>query len=402
MNMRILIDFIIVFGCVNISHAQVHRYMKEPGSEKMIKGKEIGRGELSQQQKKGFYARLVITDDTSVFERWNKPSKKFSFTSMKKTHKGVYFFPLVVFGSAKVDSSGKARVSYILKIIKPNGKVHFEKMFQAWNREYAPKTMQLTEKYLKISMDPPDDYGKYTVEAFVRDENAMVDLQLKGSFDLVKGTALQEKLVMTDDEMSEVMTYFYRDKKIDRIPALLYKFSKMPGFLDRGSHIKYFFAEVYKSFPEAIGEASKVLDKDSSFFNMFLDAVWLSWTKQSKEFLEEIKIKDSSYTKKLLSKAPEPLFGRKILVPRDLDANWAAFMGSGEESYVLNVVKLVKEPSVKPSEDMQAWKVYGAAKWSLTANISQHKKVYKVVKDKYKNTKDKFLKDALKKILGSK
>ncbi len=402
MKMRLFIGLLINFTCVNFSVAQVHTYKKEPGSEKMIKGKKVSNEELSQQQKKGFYARLVITDDNSVFERWNKPSKKFSFTSMKETRKGVSFFPLIVFGGAKVDSSGKAKVSYILKIIKPNGKVHFEEMFQAWNRKYTSKTMQLTEKYLKISMDPPDVYGKYTVEAFVRDENAMVDLQLKGSFNLVKGTALQEKLVMTDDEMNDVMTYFYRDKKVDRIPALLYKFSKMPGVLDRGSHIKYFFAEVYKNFPEAIEEGSEVLDKKSPFFEMFLDAVWLSGTKESTSFLRNVQVKDPSYTKKLLSKTPEPLSRREIRDPRDLDIRWAAFMGSGNESYVLSIASFTKEPAKKPSEDIQAWKLYGAAKWSLAANKNQHKKVYKIVENKYKNTKDKSLRVALKKILESK
>lgn len=372
--------FFVVF---TLSASQLFEHQKIPGTDKISRGKAIPNSKDSKVRD-GFGAQFFITADSTIFDRWERPSEGFSITRMKKIEIGKNFFPSIIFHNPKRDRSGRVRVSYILKVYKPNGDLYFEEYILAWDGMPRHSGMELNQGYITVSMEKSDPLGVYNVKALVRDENSMTDLELETDFELVGKTSEAKESVKTlsDREIDMLLTYFYRDRKIDQIPILLRQLADKKGVLDRHYNLKYFFSEVYRLYPERIGEGAAAISNSGKGFNhFFLDSVWQSDTNEANAYLKkrlgEKGRDDNAYIKALLKKRPENLIDNFVTSPSDLDSLWGAYFGSGEDKYLKKIISnLVLSKSNSTNDKL----IQGAARWSVVSNCKQHEKVLSYVK----------------------
>ncbi len=74
---------------------------------------------------------------------------------------------------------------------------------------------------------------------------------------------------------------------------------------------------------------------------------------------------------------PTPIDTQEISSPAILDMLWANFMATGDERYVKRIITAspwLDSPGVSTEKKI----ISGAARWSLTANARQHKRVLQI------------------------
>lgn len=353
---------------------------KEPGSNTIKAGKTLKKIE-SGKTENGFSAMIALTDELSILERWEKPSEGFTVKTTKKVMKGQYFLPLVFFRGAKVDGSGNTKVSYVLRIIKPDGQKYLEEMLEGWNGKASP-AMNMVRGYVKMCFDPPDQFGKYKYIAFVRDEIGHTQLEIESEIELVKGIE-KSKSALTDAELDKFMHFFYTHKNLKNFIPALQKLDQMPGLVDSHVPLMHFLGHIFAKNSSKFSHWDKDFSLLSQTMKEFIwDGMWLSNTKEGIQYLKKTAVNENDANKKyineLMAKTPPNLLMQPVLEPHDLDKNWISFFATGDQDYVLNVISALDFHSSNQKDQLM---MKSAAKFSLTSNCEQHKKVKNILKD---------------------
>lgn len=84
--------------------------------------------------------------------------------------------------------------------------------------------------------------------------------------------------------------------------------------------------------------------------------------------------------KKVLGAARHDPLARQPMSPGDLDMLWATFMATGNELAVNRIIDVLGRPSPEKGEpgSVEMLLLKGAAKWSLSSNIRQHRRVAEI------------------------
>ena len=84
--------------------------------------------------------------------------------------------------------------------------------------------------------------------------------------------------------------------------------------------------------------------------------------------------------KKVLGAARHAPLARPPTNPNDLDMLWATFMATGSELAVNRIIDVLGRPSPEKGEpgSIEMLLLKGAAKWSLSSNIRQHRRVAEI------------------------
>lgn len=137
---------------------------------------------------RGFTAHLWITEDEEFFRRFAQGGDvKFDGTTLVR--RGVPVFLTLFIRGPGIDPSGAAEVTADIVVRKPDGTVYFEgKDAPCWTGKYpySPDSTQIADAKVKLSIEPQDPAGVYTVEATVHDKIKKVDLTLKKTFNVPK------------------------------------------------------------------------------------------------------------------------------------------------------------------------------------------------------------------------
>ena len=162
-----------------------------------------------------------------------------------------------------------------------------------------------------------------------------------------------------------------------------------------------FISEVVKSNPDKSAQWCKELSVLPS-----ANKAYVAWSFRNANVPAQgeciqtlLGLSDGEKLKVLATERHDPL-AKAPTTPGDLDMLWAIFMATGSELAVNRIIDVLGIPAPKNSSygamEMQMLILKGSAKWSLSSNIQQHRRVAEIV-----NARRLHGSDALRKELDS-
>ena len=170
----------------------------------------------------------------------------------------------------------------------------------------------------------------------------------------------------SDDELNTWITYYYLNPKPELAVASLpflndamvkFKNRSLAEYAQRGG-IRSFYAKIFEANKSAVLELEKSMKGFPQDVQVFA--------------LEALRRCASAECIRVLGSAL-PVSSQATLAPTTFDDSWAAFMATGDGSYVQEVV--VALPLVEVRGETERLVAGGAARWSLQSNAYQHTKV---------------------------
>lgn len=212
------------------------------------------------------------------------------------------------------------------------------------------------------------------------------------------------KAIKTTDDLSRWMNYYYLHPQPDlMIQAIDYIQKNNLASNDARNSLIAFFSQLIAQNPQKLAAWTEHFKSmDERMKGILWTAMWQADTPESKKQLVIFTNSLSPEIKKATSKMPAPVAIEKMPIqgPGALDRLWSCFCATGDERYVKRVIEVLPPPDTHgakqvpgnvASEMMRA----GAAKWSLTSNAHQHKKVLAICMQIKQQTKDPTLKKEL-------
>jgi hypothetical protein len=174
----------------------------------------------------------------------------------------------------------------------------------------------------------------------------------------------------SDDELNTWLTYYYLNPRPDLAVASLsflnsamvkFKNRSLADYAQRGG-IRSFYAKIFEANESVVLELETSLKQLPSDVQVF-----------AREALRRCA---STECIRVLGSASS-VGSQSSLSPSTFDDSWAAFMATGDSSYVKEVV--IALPLVEVRGDTERLLTGGAARWSLQSNAYQHSEVLKVL-----------------------
>jgi len=178
--------FVFIVAVFSVLCSQASFAKNAPLTEKkgwLQDGKPVPDSEYRKSMH-GFGAQLLVIDDDSLFENWDKPeTPNLSITDTAIRNQPV--FVIFLFINPGTDNSSNANVNAEVTIKSPDGKIygHFKDM-EIWQRAYPfpVNTIQLAVGNLGIKIEDDEPLGRYTIEAKIYDKIKDITLNLKNEF----------------------------------------------------------------------------------------------------------------------------------------------------------------------------------------------------------------------------
>jgi hypothetical protein len=186
--------------------------------------------------------------------------------------------------------------------------------------------------------------------------------------------------IKTDEDLGRWFTYYYLHPKPDLTPKAIL-FAEHAGLLDKPSSkapFVAFFTQLFAHNPDKLHSWIVALAPLSQAHKEFIWTVlWYADTPEAKKqaalLLPQLSAEDRDRNQKYTGK-PVAIENWPISSPAVLDMLWSSFSATGDDRYVERIMTVL--PWSSPTEhDVSKILIGGAAKWSLTANAVQHKRV---------------------------
>jgi hypothetical protein len=330
----------------------------------------------------GFGASVIITTDTDWEKKWNTPAANTpQFTTVDKLKIGERATILIFFANPKLDSNGSVDVTCDIKISRPNNITSENSGLKGFSGKLMgpPTNTFLTETVIRFVGESTDPLGEWVIDINVHDNIRQVTVPLRSKFTLLPAEIAREPL-MSEKELNEWMTYYYLHPTPEKIPQAVQSMQQM-GYLKKesaGAPITSFLSLIFRSSSTAIESSLTDFSNYSpSEQQILLRALWLASTKQSKMHLQKLlAVQDSKGVNDnadLLNSYPPEIEKLPIESPYILDMLWGAFMATGDDKYIIQVISVLPYSTIKGN--IARLLVGGSARWSLTSNATQHKRV---------------------------
>lgn len=199
---------------------------------------------------------------------------------------------------------------------------------------------------------------------------------------LVCGTATAQE---TLKDLGEWMAHYYEKPNPDRITQWIKDASAAGAFEKTSARfpMMIFVSEVLKKHPEKAEQWCKDLS------TLSLPAkTYVGWSFRN----ADIRVQDQCIRSdlglseedknKIMKAARYDPISKEPSNPADLDMLWAVFMATGSEVAVNKIIDVLGRPSPEKGAQgsVEMLLLKGAAKWSLSSNIYQHKRVAEIAK----------------------
>lgn len=326
----------------------------------------------------GFGASVIITTDTDWEKKWNTPAETTpKFTTTDKLKIGEQAAILVFFANPKLDAD-YVDVTWDIKITRPNNVITENSGLKGFTGKLsgAPENTFLTESIIGFVGEPSDPLGDWIVDINVHDKIREVSIPLRLKFSLAPADSTIEPTTMSEKDLNYFMLYYYLHPAPEKVPQAVQAMHKM-GYLEKesaGAPITSFLALIFRSNPSAIETTLADFPGYSpSEQQVLLSALWIADTAQSKMALEKLPLGNDNAD---LKTSPPKIEELPVESPDVLDMLWGAFMATGDEKYVLPIISVLPYSTIK--ENIPQFLVGGSAKWSLTSNAVQHKRVFDI------------------------
>lgn len=136
--------------------------------------------------KDGFGAQMFLTDSEAFYLNWLKTDLR-TLTQVISTHRGHRFYVAVFFVDPGETRTGRADITYDLKVLKPDGSLYGgQAKIPGW-KGYAPAKhlVELAHGKIDINFEVIDPSGVYTVDVVVHDNVNHIDIPLEKTVTLL-------------------------------------------------------------------------------------------------------------------------------------------------------------------------------------------------------------------------
>jgi len=185
-------------------------------------------------------------------------------------------------------------------------------------------------------------------------------------------------------ELGNWITYYYMHPQPDDIPARVREMAALGVFRKPSDDAPMvaFLAEVFRQNPNRIAGWFESLQNTSrDVRSAIIRAAWESNTKEGTAVLNALGAqKEQDFALQIRKQKPIDLAKDPIDSPAFLDMLWATFSASGNAWPVERIIQVLswKEPAEGAANRTGAILIIGAARWSLSSNAFQHRRVYEI------------------------
>ncbi len=189
--------------------------------------------------------------------------------------------------------------------------------------------------------------------------------------------------LQSPEDLSRWMTHHYRNPEPDRFVEAV-RLMARSGMLDseRTKAPAFgFIAGIVRKHPDRLAAWAKQLaDLNDVQMGVVVLGIWYADVPASKKTVSEILAARSGLAENLsLLSEGSPMPITKIPLEQGawtLDANWGAFLASGDSEPVVRIMSAL--PWINVKGDVNKLATAGAARWSLTSNAVQHARVFDI------------------------
>lgn len=340
-----------------------------------------------------FGAQLVfVADEQALFKTWATPSKMVNLKTVESITINQPISAFVIFSGCKPTATGECNISMRFRVFQPDGKVYSETpAMEVWQHKPAPRgrTLELSVQYLKIVVEPHEQRGRYTVQTQVRDDNSGAVFSLQKAFTATDAQVPERhspeagSRFQSQKEVSQWLTFYYQKPEPDRLSDFI-TYMSMTGALDNPNTLPPIFGFLSGTFRNNPNRVSSWVNQLSYLKEQHLGVVvlglWYAALPNSQKMAYAIIEKHPKLKPNLefLYKGA-PMTIEQIPLeqgPWVLDALWGSFMATGSSTPVERIITTLPWSDVKG--DINRLLVGGSARWSLTSNAVQHKRVLEI------------------------
>ena len=193
----------------------------------------------------------------------------------------------------------------------------------------------------------------------------------------------------SQEELGNWVTYYYMNPTPSQTPDAI-EYMSQSGWLDNDksmSPIFGFLAGVFRSNPEQVpGWVERLSNLSEPHFGVVVLGLWYADLPESQKRVYELLERHRQLKEELAflyKGAPMPI--EKIPLeqgPWVLDALWGDFMATGNRAPVVRIMSTL--PWIDVKGDVNRLLVGAAARWSLTSNAVQHKRIMEFCEEEVK------------------
>jgi len=186
---------------------------------------------------------------------------------------------------------------------------------------------------------------------------------------------------------NQLMSRYYLNPQPERIGHFLEDVSALGLFEKEGSipPLVSFLTQVFRQNPERLNQwLNRVQSLPESHRHLVYQSLWKSDTAKSKEMLREYSPQhepDKDKLREFATKVPVDLLTEAIESPSDLDELWAAFSATGNPHFVKRILSVFSWDNEASKSNHARTIILGAAKWSLSGQLKQHKVLRQICLD---------------------
>jgi hypothetical protein len=185
-------------------------------------------------------------------------------------------------------------------------------------------------------------------------------------------------------DLGNWITYYYMHPQPDDIPARVREMAALGAFRKQSDDAPMvaFLAEVFRQNPNRIaGWFESLQNTSGDVRSAIILAAWESKTKEGTSVLNALGAqKEQDFALQIRKQKPIDLAKDQIDSPAFLDMLWATFFASGNAWPVVRIIGVLswKEPAEGVANRTGVILIIGAARWSLSSNAFQHRRVYEI------------------------
>lgn len=243
-----------------------------------------------------------------------------------------------------------------------------------------------------LTLEEDDQRGTYTFQATVHDK--VSGKTQRGEYKITLRDAESARINSFDSEeqFSEWVTYYYLAPQPERVSSAIRYYAGSALYEKQNTRILMapFFASLLQQdaglLRQAYDDVGQDGSEDAQIF--FLNVLWLVDTEESRALLAKAR---TDWTAEPLQRVlarmeghrPDHLLEDPVDSPADLDRLWVMFMATGDAAPVRKIISVLHLLEEGHGEEII---VGGAARWSLTSNARQHKRVYEICQQELRGT----------------
>jgi len=194
----------------------------------------------------------------------------------------------------------------------------------------------------------------------------------------------------SQEDCSRWLTFYYENPEPNRITNAV-EYMSQSGFLDDNNTISPvfgFLSGVFRGNPKQLDSWLKDMrNLKEEHLGVVILGLWYSGLPDSKSKVSELLDKHPKLKPEFsFIKQGSPMTVEQIPLeqgPWVLDALWGKFMATGESTPVKRIITTL--PWLDAKGDVNLLLVGGSARWSLTSNAVQHKRVLEICEETAKN-----------------